>query len=322
MTSCSSIRPTSQRVPHEIADHGYEGWRVHERPQVTFGWASSRSLRATVLAVCFTALAPVLNGLRASAQKAASVAAASAENAVTTALPAYDVVTIRPNNSGPGHVDIDRDTNTYAARNVTLLNLIHDAYTIQPELVSGGPKWVDSARFDVHAKVVDAGAAELEKMSREDRKRMLQKLLAERFHLQVHTEIRTLPVYEMVPAKGGVKLAEVAPEHKDDLYKGAQPGSTIVNNGTLTVASRTMGSFADTLSGQVHRTVLDKTGLAGNYNFQLSWTRDDVAASDSSTAPPLFTALEEQLGLKLVPGKGPVTTLVIDSADMPAEADN
>ncbi len=268
-----------------------------------------------ILAVCAMAGGVAAAGSRVTlAQAGTSPAAAH--------VPVYDVVTIRPNNGGTSGVDIDRDLNTYAGTNVSLANLIHDAYNIQADLISGGPKWVESSRFDVRAKVVDADAAELKNQSRDDRRRMLQVLLAERFHLQVHTEVKTLPVYELLVAKGGSKLSEIAPGHEDDSFHGVSPGSTSVSNGQMISVYRTMVNLADTLSGQVHRTVIDKTGLPGHYNFELSWTREDGPVPENATAPPLFTALEEQLGLKLVPGKGPVTTLVIDRVDLPVAADN
>ena len=268
-----------------------------------------------ILAVCAMACCVAAAGSRVTlAQAGTSPAAAH--------VPVYDVVTIRPNNGGTSGVDIDRDLNTYAGTNVSLANLIHDAYNIQADLISGGPKWVESSRFDVRAKVVDADAAELKNQSRDDRRRMLQVLLAERFHLQVHTEVKTLPVYELVVAKGGSKLSEIAPGHEDDSFHGVSPGSTSVSNGQMISVYRTMVNLADTLSGQVHRTVIDKTGLPGHYNFELSWTREDGPVPENATAPPLFTAVEEQLGLKLVPGKGPVTTLVIDRVDLPVAADN
>ena len=307
------IRPSCHPGPCEVSSRVLEGGRVYGRWALTWG-----------LACGVVVLSPHARGLRALGQGTPDTSRTSArkETGAAAKLPLYDVVTIRPNNQGTGNVDIDRDINTYAGTNVSLLNLIHDAYDIQPDLVSGGPKWVEASRFDVRAKAVDTDAKELENLSREDKRRMLQVLLAERFHLRVHTEVKTLPVYELVVAKGGTRLAEVAPEHKDDPFQGASSGSTNIHNGNLTAAYRSMANFADTLSGQVHRTVLDKTGLPGHYNFQLSWTRDDVPAPESATAPPLFTALEEQLGLRLVPAKGPVTTLLIDHADLPAEDEN
>ncbi len=237
-------------------------------------------------------------------------------------LPHYDVVTIRPNNQGPGSVSIDSDINYFKGTNMSLQNLLQEGYNLQPDEISGGPKWVDSARFDIRAKIVETPPDELKGLRRDDHRRMIRELLADRFHLQVHTEIKTLPVYELVVARGGAKLPEIAPEHQNDAFNGISSGSTSIHNGNLNAHFVSMASFAETMSGQVHRPVLDKTGMAGNYNFQLTWTRDDVPAVDDAAAPPLFTALEEQLGLKLVPTRGPVKTLVIDRADIPSADEN
>lgn len=298
---------------------------MRTRRQKAFGLAFRLTVTALSTVCLVNAFAPEFGALRAfgqtppsDVQNSSSTKKPSAE----TRLPVYDLVTIRPSKPEAEGVDIDRDTNTYAATNVSLLNLIHDAYDILPSLVSGTSKWVSSAHFDVRAKVVDADPAQLKGMSRKDRKGMLQVLLADRFHLQVHTEVKTLPVLELVQARSGAKLTEIAPEHKEDRFKGMQPGSTEVHSGSLAASYRTMADLADTLSGQVHRPVVDKTGLTGHYNFQLNWARDDAPVGDAAAAPPLLTALEEQLGLRLAPGRGEVKTLVIDRADMPVEDEN
>jgi uncharacterized protein (TIGR03435 family) len=237
-------------------------------------------------------------------------------------LPTYDVVTVRPNNQGPGSVRVSSNTDVLATTNTSLVDLLREAYHLEPDQISGGPKWVESARFDVHAKVLDTPAETLKAMSRDDRRRMLRDLLISRFHLKTHTEVKMLPVYELVVTKGGLKISEIAPEHKGDAFNGVSAGGMSIRNGNLIGHYQTMDYFAEALSGQVHRTVLNKTGAPGSYNFELTWTRDDEPANPDSTAPPLFTALEEQLGLKLAAAKGPVTTLVIDHADLPSEDEN
>ena len=232
---------------------------------------------------------------------------------------AYDVVTVRPNKSGAGNWSVDENLNVLTATNVLLINLLQEAYDLQPNLISGGPKWMESARFDVRAKIVDADAEALEKMTGAEKRGLLRRLLAEQFQLQVHRETRTLPVYELVVAKGGSKLVEVPVTDKAKPLNGVSSGSMTMHDGSLTGHDLRVEWFAKALTSQVQRTVVDKTGLTGKYDFQMKWTRDDAPAADDSGAPPIFKALEEQLGLKLVATKAPVEVLVVDRAEMPAE---
>lgn len=290
-------------------------------------WASSRrqiESHGFLYPILSTAMmgAVLLGGNSSATAQAAEAGSTKPANAAPTSA-AYDVVSIRPNNQGPGSVRVSTNLNVYAATNVSLIDLLQDAYHLQTNMISGEPKWADSARFDIHAKVLDADVEDLKKLTNEDRQRMLRGLLGDRFRLQAHTEVKMLPVYELVVvgngAKTGSKLKEIAPEDRNTPYNGVSSGGLSIHNGNLTAHYRSMDNFADSLSFQVHRTVLNKTGLPGYYNFQLSWTRDDAPAAEDAAAPPLFTALEEQLGLRLVSTKGPVETLVVDHAEMPTE---
>lgn len=242
-------------------------------------------------------------------------------------LPGYDVVTIRPNKQGPGGTSVSTNNNVFSATNVSLAGLLDDAYDLRPGMLSGEPGWADSARFDVRAKILEISAEELDKLTEEDMRRMLRDLLASRFGLQVHRETRVLPVYELVQSKGGAKLQQVTPEGRKAEFHGIGAGGTSVHGGMhghleLTAHSIDLPSFAHSLSAQVRRSVVDKTAMAGLYDFHLEWTRDDAPAADEATSPPLFTALEEQLGLKLVAAKAPLQTLVVDRAVLPSEDEN
>jgi uncharacterized protein (TIGR03435 family) len=255
-------------------------------------------------------------------------------------VPAFDVVSVKPNKSDSGMVRIMGKPDGYAASNVSLKMLIQGAYGIREDLISGAPGWADSARFDIDAKVAGSDVEALKKLSPEQRRLILQPLLADRFKLKMHTETKQLPVYELVLAKGGSKLKEASP---DDTYangiKGpdgtSRPGMMRFGPGQLTAQAVPMTSLANMLSQQLHRTVLDKTGLTGKYDLELTWTPDrgsdpmfkgaadnsqqrTDAASDSS-GPSIFTAVQEQLGLRLQSAKGPVETLVIDHVEMPSE---
>ena len=168
---------------------------------------------------------------------------------------------------------------------------------------------------------------------------MLQALLADRFKLTVHRETRELPVYSLVIGKNGPILQETKPDPSAPPAPGpaaSRGGSSIriskMSSGpaTMTALHTSASDLADSLSVQLGRTVLDKTGLTSRYDFTLKWTADDAQLPlPSGSAPPpslttdpsgptLFTAVQEQLGLKLEPGKGPVEVVVIDHVERPS----
>ena len=122
-------------------------------------------------------------------------------------VPEFDVVSVKPNKSGGGMVRIMGRPDGYAASNVSLKMLIQGAYGIREDLISGAPSWADSARFDIDAKVAGSDVEALKKLSPEQRRLILRPLLADRFKLKVHTETKQLPVYELVLAKDGSKVA-------------------------------------------------------------------------------------------------------------------
>lgn len=213
-------------------------------------------------------------------------------------------------------------------RDVSLKTLIQRAYDLRgPEAgqrISGGPGWLDSTRFDVEAKAADpVPEAEL--------RRMLQSLLAERFQLKLHRENRDMPGYTLVIAKGGPKLKEAKPDEE-------RKGLWQLGGGPLTGQAASMATLAQTLAMGLGRPISDGTGLTGAYDFTLTWTPDereqgglqaalanlppDVVARLSRNrdpnGPSLFTALQEQLGLRLEPQQKPVEVLVIDHAEQPS----
>jgi len=268
----------------------------------------------------------------------------AAPQAADTKLPVYDVVSIKPDKTGSGDIRIMSRTDGLSFSNVSLKMLLQNAYGIREDLISGGPGWVDSAHFDIEAKVVDPNMDQLKKLTREQRRAMLLPLLADRFQLKVHTETKILPVYELVVAKGGPKLTEVtppppSPDAGNPPYGAPPPslpplpdpskgpvalgfGSMMIRNGELTGRGVALPVLVNMLAQQLNRTVLDKTGLTGKYDMTLKWTPEDAPPQDNGTgdsSPSIFTALQEQLGLKLQPAKGPVECLVIDHAEMPTE---
>ena len=252
----------------------------------------------------------------------------------------FDVVSIKPDKSGSGNVRVMNKPDGYSGTNVTLKMVLEMAYGIKEDLISGEPSWADSASFDIEAKIAEADVAELKKLDKDQRelarKHMLQAFLADRFQLKTHIDVKQLPVYELLIAKGGPKITPAKP---GDAYANGVKGPDgvahagmmmIGNEGTsmqLTGQGIPLTSLVAMLSRQLHRTVLDKTGLAGNYDIKLKWTPEDTSASagsgvtDSQTdaGPSIFSALQEQLGLRLQSTKGPVDTLIIDHAEKPSE---
>jgi uncharacterized protein (TIGR03435 family) len=254
----------------------------------------------------------------------------------------FETTSIKPTKSDPGSHHSRTTEDEFVASNVTLITLIRQAYGIEHGLdasdgrVSGAPSWASTNGFDVEAKMESSVADALKKLSREQRalawQQMFQGLLADRFGLKVHPETRELPVYILSVAKNGPKLHEAIPgDTYADKYKlpNGQPAGAGFHSdeeGKVTGQDVTTVSLAGWLSRQVGRTVLDKTGLTGKYDFTLTWTREDLlgesgpesAPPPDSSGPSIFAALQLQLGLKLESGKGPVKIVVVDHADKPS----
>lgn len=240
-------------------------------------------------------------------------------------LPAYDVVSVHPNNSASGSTRMSTNPGTLDFTNVTLNQMLAYAYEVRERLVSGLPSWAESAHFDVSAKVVEPNMEVLRAMDRHQRSAMFISVLAGRFGAVVHMETKTLPVYELVLAKAEPRFQQYVPPAGDAPSSGPNMGAgSSTHNLSMAAVGVPMSSLAEILSGQVDRTVIDKTGLPGKYNLELKFTpdgyrRNGAAVEPTDEAPSIYTALQEQLGLKLVPAKGPVATLVVDQLKVPAE---
>jgi len=283
---------------------------------------------------------PVLFGLLNAPQ-------AHAQSTQTTATPSpsFEVASIKPNRSGDMFIRIMFQPGRYTANGVTTKHLITMAYNVKDFQVSGGPSWINSERYDIEAKEPDSIAEELPKLppdQREEQSRlMLQSLLADRFKLKLSHTTKELPVYALVIAKNGPKLQEAKPgDNYPNGIKGpdgrAHPGVMRMGPGELTGQGIAIKFLVRLLSQQVGRDVLDQTGLKGNYDLTLKWTpgpgegmmlRGPEGANPGPESPPppdssgpsLFTAIQEQLGLKLESTKGPVEVLVVDHVEKPSE---
>ena len=209
--------------------------------------------------------------------------------------------------------------------NIPLRVIIQQAAQVAPELIVA-PEWTRTERYDVTAKIpstVQMGPGVMPAM--------LRALLEERFHMVVRWETRELPLYHLVRARedGPVPRGLNAPSPQCPADQRGEPPpdcGTLAGFGSLTAGNMPMEQLARLLSGRLGRQVVDRTGLRGNYRFALKYTPDRSAAPDAlaaapapadADAPPLLTAVQEQLGLKLEPARGPVEVFVVDRIDRP-----
>jgi uncharacterized protein (TIGR03435 family) len=253
------------------------------------------------------------------------------------AVPTFEVVSVKVNRSGSDNQSMQLLPGGRAVVTNSLLRpLIETAYALLPQQLVGGPSWLDSDRFDIVAQASEnlpgsvpggpPGRAQL----------MLQRLLAERFNLSVHTEIRELPIYELIVARADGRLGPRISKSKTDCMplmaaygRGEAPlpprseCSMSGRPGNVSARGALIAMFASQLAGRTGRLVQDRTELAGGYDFDLEFVPDVGGASDVSVSVgdgvSLFTALEEQLGLKLRPVRAPVNVLVIDHLEHPTE---
>jgi len=232
-------------------------------------------------------------------------------------LPQFEVASIKPNTSGKGPVRIQTSPGgRFTAINVTLKNLVQFAFKLQAFQVSGGPEWITDDRFDVVAK--GDGDPQL----------MVRALLLERFKLAVRSESHEQPIFALVVARADRRLGTDLSPSTTACVDEAMNCGIHVGLGTLRMGRATMTQLATAFSGLLDRTVVDRTALDGDFDASLKWTPDQstpglalkagfVPAAIDPNGPSIFTAVQEQLGLKLDSQKGPVVTLVIDHAERP-----
>ena len=268
------------------------------------------------------------------------------QHAVGANVQPFEVASIKPSRADDNMRRLFMSPGKFTTEGETIKEVIRFAYDIKSDnQLSGGPSWLNSEKFDIEAKEEESVAENLKKLSFEEQAKqirlMVQALLADRFKLKVSHQTKELPVYALVVAKGGPKLTQTqVPGPSPDgtaAPKGGFRGIRMMGPGQLTGTNINVGLLADILSGQreLGRLVIDETGLKGNYDWTLKWTPDqggpmfkgpdggqpsaDAPPPPDSSGPSIFTALEEQLGLKLESRKGPVETLVIDSIERPSE---
>jgi uncharacterized protein (TIGR03435 family) len=236
------------------------------------------------------------------------------------ANPSFEVATIKPSQPDrPGKL-FGVQGSHFRTINTTLADMIKFAYGVQDKQIIGAPSWVESDKFDIEAQPDAPGAPNKDQVSM-----MMQKLLTDRFQLKFHKDTKELPAYVLTAAKTGQKMTKSeVPDQLPGLF------FTNISPATLTVRNATMDDVCHLFQSAVlDRPVVDQTGITGKWNFLLKWTADESQfsgmgvkvppPSDAADAPPpLFTAIQEQIGLKLDAGKAQIPVLVIDKVEKPS----
>jgi uncharacterized protein (TIGR03435 family) len=254
-------------------------------------------------------------------------------------VPTFEVVSVRPNKSGKGFA-LTFTPDGFITTNMPLQPVIINAYNLRDhklmvggQLIPGGPSWINSDRYDIQAKISESDIAELQKLSVSQqlaqKRLMLQSMLADRFKLKVHREIKQAPCFALVIAKNGSKMKEVKANDPTvpDEKLSARPG-------VITAQGASMARLIFVLTGPLSCPVVDKTGLMGKYDFALRYSPDqgsspmflrsegrqqEPESTPDTFGPSLFTAVQEQLGLRLIPTTVSVEDIVIEHVEKPSE---
>jgi uncharacterized protein (TIGR03435 family) len=224
------------------------------------------------------------------------------------ANPAFAVAAIKPHDPNSSRQGFDAVGDRFTIRNQTVVTLMMFAYSIDKHQVVNAPSWTGVDRFDIEGKADTPGEPNLHQQQQ-----MLQNLLAERFGLRFHHEERELPVYAIQIAKGGSKLKPAA-------NPDAEADQTATNHGGEITVSITTGTMADFILGMqffFDRPLVDQTSISGRHDFTLRYAHDESTATDPNAPPGLFTAIQEQLGLRLNAVKAPIDVFVIDNVEPP-----
>jgi len=235
-------------------------------------------------------------------------------------VPSFEVATIKPSKPDTPGQSITVRGRTFGTLNQTVASMMTFAFGLHPDQIVGGPQWLRTDRFDISAEPEGSGMPNDKQW-----RAALAKLLADRFSLTFHRDKKELSVYALAVLKTGHKLT------KNDTNPSGLPALFFRGLGIFPVQNATMSDFAGTMQAVVlDRPVIDQTGLEGRYDFTLTWTPDETQfggrggqappPADPANAPPgLFTAIQEELGLKLESTKAPVDVVVIDRLEKPTE---
>ncbi len=290
-----------------------------------------------------TLVAPLVVGMPTAPRLLAQSPAGQAATAPADRS-AFDVASVKTNKSRGGFINLGnlgQSGSLYRITNVTLNILITAAYQLKPQQISGLPDWASSEHFDIDARAADNPGIDQKRL-------MLQSLLADRFKLVAHHETQQRPIYALAVSKAGKTGPQLQPHADDakcpDLSSGpVLPGPNgalppppcgsfrmFFSPQTMHMMGQkiTIETFAGSLSRQLERVVLDRTGLTGVFDVDLDFAPPqglpggplvtDANAPDPSASPSIFTAIQEQLGLKLEPTTGPLDVLIIDHVEEPS----
>jgi uncharacterized protein (TIGR03435 family) len=234
------------------------------------------------------------------------------------ANPGFEVATIKPSQADEQRAVMVQGTRL-VTRATSLVDMMMFAYGVHPLQIADAPDWMTAEKFDVVVQPNMPGRPSTAQM-----RSIVQQLLADRFKLAFHHAQRELPVYRIVAAKGGPKLTPATKEEQEN-----NTAAIGITPGLMTVINATLSEFASLMQRYVRldRPIVDHTGIAGKYDFKLSWTPDfsqfdgnpPGPAKNDENAPSLYTAIQEQLGLKLEAAREPTDVLVIDHVERPSE---
>ena len=232
----------------------------------------------------------------------------------------FEVATIKPSvPNAPGKLFTVKGPDVFTL-NTTLSDLMTMAYEVHINQIAGGPSWFENDKFDIQGRPSAEGIPNTDQL-----RGLMRSLLAERFKLTTHNEKKEMPAYVLTVGTGGPKMTA------NTANPNGLPGLFFKSLGQMAVTNANMGQFAGALQGAVlDRPVVDRTGLQGRFDFTLTWTADDSqfrsfgprppSGPPADNAPPgLFTAIQEQLGLKLERGNAPVDVIVIDRVEKPSD---
>jgi uncharacterized protein (TIGR03435 family) len=277
----------------------------HLKAKTSFVWQSVQSGLWIVLA---------LGSVRAWPQSSATI---SSTTISSTQKLAFDVATVKPSRAGSGHEDWDSEGDWVTIRGYSLRRLIRAAFNLKSDAqIIGGPGWIDGRYFDISAKIGDEQMASFsgghgDRDEQTAVQTMLQTLLNERFHLEVTSAEKRLPMFALVVSGTRTKLRP----------DSAGQRSLSIHNGHMVAVATSMHDLAESLTRMREigdRVVVDQTGLTETYDFALDWTPDRGAGVSAEAANPgLFRALQEQLGLKLKAEEGPVPVIKVLAAELP-----
>lgn len=263
--------------------------------------------------------------------------------------PSFEVASVRPNTTGSNQVSMGMQPGgRFTAVNIPLVTLIRSAYRLQDSQLVGAPDWIETERYDITAKADRDLPPPPPFGPPSTGMLMLQSLLEERFTLKVHREVREQPIYALVTAHAPPKLGPNLSKSDVDctvpsalrnaasvaMFEKPVPQCGLhMGFGEILGGARTIGLLSNALAQTVQRSVVDRSALSGNYDFHLKWTPDIVRQRASGSpgetvrvngidfdpsGPSIFTAIQEQLGLRLEPTRGPVEVLIIDHIERPA----